>query len=184
MNGFCRTQAPILQNRKQNNDDVVFVTSIEGTNFLYNTLPFQYDLAKFIMSGQPGAKYCNELLYGHTCAGWFDIDSTETLETLGFSSEAEFIEKIREFLKESYEKYLGVQLKNKHMHFSCGTRKGKTSYHVIVHHPDYFWNVRTRVQLKAFVKQMANDSLEIHGFYTYVTKETEIYKTSIFDTQV
>ena len=116
MQGFCRTQAPVLQSRQQNKDEVVFVTSIGTTQFLYNTFPTQFDLAQFIMSDHPGAKYCNELLYGHTCVGYYDIDSTETLESLGFSSETEFIEKVTEFFKTNYKKYVGIELKNKHIY--------------------------------------------------------------------
>ena len=185
MRGFCRKQAPVLENRLQNKDEVVFVTSFSGVNFLYNTIPTQYDFAKFIMSDEPGAKYCNEMLFSHTCCGYIDIDCKESLLSLGFESESGFIQLINEFIKRCYLKYLKVDLKNKHIHWSSSCRPEKlVSYHVILKNPDYYWHKDDRKNLKEFMKQVTYDSLEETGFHTYEEKDNAITKLSIFDDKV
>ena len=140
MRGFCRKQSPVLENRESNRDEVVFATSIDGVPFLYNSMATQFDFAAYIMSNKPGARYCNELLYSHVCAGYFDIDCKDTLCSLGFEERYKFVDTVNTFLKNCYMKYMSLELKTKHFYWSCSSRPEKcVSYHIIVKNPDYYF---------------------------------------------
>ena len=185
-NGFHSRQDPVLDTRLRNQDEVVFRTSIHG-RFQYNCCPTLTDYARYIMSSDEGAKYCNELLYGHTHAGWFDIDSPHTLHQLGHTTQDEFIRVAGDFIIREYREHLGVTVQPKHMRWMCSSRPGKTSFHVIVQHPDYFWHVDDRSKgFRAFLQQVGSDSLEVPGlhFLEHNSVNNTYEQKSVFDTKL
>ncbi len=105
---FTKTQAPTLENREINNDQIVAQLFVQGTR-LYTSFPTKDDLARFILSSETGADTSNELLWTD-CATFFDLDCPLQLSELGFQSVAEFVERFNALLITAFQTHRGLAL--------------------------------------------------------------------------
>ena len=102
---FFNRQAPCLDQRSTSDDQVVFSTFLQGVR-QYSSVADADEYAHFIMSGNPGSEYCNELLWG-ACATYADLDCPHSLQELGFDSEQAFVDRFNAVLVRCYEKLRG-----------------------------------------------------------------------------
>ncbi len=138
---FFPKQNQCLEARATSGDEIVFQTLIQGSR-RYTSLPTKDHYARFLLSGQHGADYCNELLFSD-CHSFLDLDCPSTLEQLGWESEAAFIQAFNALLITCFEKHLTVSLKPNDILWSCSTRPGKTSYHIKIN-CEHYWTPEQR----------------------------------------
>ena len=151
---------------------------------VYDTFATKDSFVDFLLSD--GSKFANECLYAATHF-YLDIDVKEhTVTDLGFKDETDFISQATDFLKNCFKKYLDVQIRSKQCLWAVSSRTEKlTSYHCVVNTETWYWSKEARsTDLKSFAKQIAQDSLDLHGFYYYTETDDCVKKTSIIDTSI
>ncbi len=183
---FTKTQAPTLQAREQNSDEIVAQLFVQNTR-LYTSFSTKDEFAKFILSDEEGSDTCNELLYG-PCATYLDLDCPLQLSELGYASVPEFVEKFDAFLILAYKKHLGVDLSRNQILWCTSCRPEKTSFHIVIKHPDFCWPAKMiKPHLRRFMKILASETLEVPGFH-YLSETpitgNEIRMLSIIDSAI
>ena len=180
---YTKTQNPTLESRKRNQDSIVAQLSVENTR-LYTSFHGPDDYAKFILSHEEGADTCNELIWTDCCT-FLDIDCPLQLSELGFSDVPDFVNQFNQFLIENFSVLLGVTITEHQILWANSTRPEKTSFHVIVKSPIFFWKAeQINAQLKTFVQILADKTLDIPGFHYLTEKNDEIQTTSLLDTSI
>ncbi len=173
-----RKQKDAFEYRQQNSHEVVFGIQNAGGTYEYNTSETQEVFASYLMD----KRYCNECLWTHT-KSFLDLDAYTSLEDLGFTKKA-FMQKFSLFLQESYSRYLGIKVLKKHIFWSSSCRPEKVSFHIVINHPNHYWHVEDRKNMKTFMKQLVRDSLKTEGFYVFQKEKTEFKKVSLVDLNV
>jgi len=183
MPSFWRTQKPCLEHAEKNCDDIVFSTFIHGIR-MYSSVSNKDEYARFLLSDVEGANTCCELLW-KASSTYLDLDSSQTLEKLGFTCETEFVTQFNEMLVWAFGKYLDTVITPSNMLWSCSTREKKTSYHIKVVCLDKFWPAETRKSdKKNFMKLLESECMNRTGFHWLVSENNEIRMYSVLDTSV
>lgn len=179
---FFRKQKDALDQRAVAKDAIVFCTFIEGVR-QYSSVADRDEYARYILSGENGSDYANELLWSDTHS-YCDLDCPHTLKQLGFTQD-EFIRAFSALLVESFDKHLGVTITPNDCVWSCSTRPGKTSYHVKIATNAFYWPVSQRkTSMKTFWQLVNQDCLNTKGFHFYKESEDDIEQISILDLSV
>ena len=177
---FSRTQAPVLQSRLKNQDELCAQTYIDGVR-VYTSFSTVERYVSHLLSETPESHCSAELLWGpvHT---YFDIDCEQTLSELGWKNMPEFIAKFNDLLLTCYEKYLGIIIPIDCIHWSECCREKKTSFHVVVENSEYFWApVQVNRELKEFVNIVADETRKIQGLSYLKEHNGEIQMSSCID---
>ena len=179
---FFPKQNQCLEARATSGDEIVFQTFIQGSR-RYTSLPTKDHYARFLLSGQHGADYCNELLFSD-CHSFLDLDCPSTLEQLGWESEAAFIQAFNDLLITCFEKHLTVSLKPNDILWSCSTRPGKTSYHIKINCEHYWTPEQRKGDMKDFFKLVNSDCINTSGFHFLEQDADQVRLNSIVDLSV
>ena len=177
---FYRRQQEAFDNR--GDAEVVFCTFLHGSR-AYGLCPTLDSYAEFILSDEPAAKYCNELLWSH-CTTYVDLDSTVSLEELGWSSPGEFTAAFSRVLVDAFAKHLKVVVTPADLLWSCSTRPGKVSYHIKVVCNSHCWLRKDRRQMKLFFQQVDVVCQNTKGLHWWVTRDGRSTLETVLDLSV
>ena len=179
MTSFYRLQQPCFDARQD--DEFVCQTFRDGVRQYCS-----FANAQALIDYQKTDPHCNELLHGHVALGYFDLDATGMqLKTLGWTSTKEFVAEFSNFLIEQYAEHLGITIAPKHLMWADATTPEKVSFHIVVHHDDYYWSQEKKtVGLKQFTKLVEQATLSRKGFYFLSERNNEVVMQSVLDSCV